>query len=277
MTVRKMRPGEIGLALDWAKQEGWNPGLHDSICFFNTDNNGFFVAEEEKKIIGVISAVKYSHNYGFIGIYIVEKNYRGGAAGLLLARHAFDYLKNCNIGLDGVLERVENYKRIGFKFFCKNIRFSGSIQPNSFNYKDIVSIDRSFYPRVFIYDRSCFPADRVEFLYCWVRQPDHYSFCRKIGNKILGYGVIRKCDIGYKIGPLFADDSETAEMIFLKLCEAASFGLVYIDTPEINQQAVDLAKKYNLKECFATAGMYSKKEPEIDVQKIYGVTTFELG
>jgi hypothetical protein len=93
-----------------------------------------------------------------------------------------------------------------------------------------------------------------------------------------GYGLIRKCRQGYKIGPLFADDPDQAETIFLKLCSFAEEGeKVYLDIPERNQAALILAERYGLKEVFGTARMYNREEPKIALDKIFGVTTFELG
>ena len=52
---------------------------------------------------------------------------------------------------------------------------------------------------------------------------------------------------------------------------------IYLDIPEINKNAAELAKKYNMIECFGCARMYYGGFPKMDYQKMYGVTTFELG
>jgi hypothetical protein len=43
--VHRMERGEVDRIREWAIDEGWNPGLHDAGCFFETDPNGFFVGE----------------------------------------------------------------------------------------------------------------------------------------------------------------------------------------------------------------------------------------
>ena len=45
----------------------------------------------------------------------------------------------------------------------------------------------------------------------------------------------------------------------------------------MNPFAEELATKYDMKPIFKTARMYSIEEPLIDINKIYGVTSFELG
>jgi len=42
-TIRSMSPDEVGLVLDWAADEGWNPGLNDADCFYAADPEGFLV------------------------------------------------------------------------------------------------------------------------------------------------------------------------------------------------------------------------------------------
>ena len=101
----------------------------------------------------------------------------------------------------------------------------------------------------------------------------------KVQNgEIHGYGVIRKCRKVYKIGPLFADNFDIAEKLFQKLVSCAGDGTsIFLDTPEVNKAAIKLAKISGMKPVFETARMYTKKEPDIDIGKVFGVTSFELG
>ena len=43
--VRRMDKNDLQLAVAWAGNEGWNPGLHDADPFYAADPNGFFIAE----------------------------------------------------------------------------------------------------------------------------------------------------------------------------------------------------------------------------------------
>jgi hypothetical protein len=43
--VRSMKAEEVALAIEWAEQEGWNPGCYDASCFRAADATGFFVGE----------------------------------------------------------------------------------------------------------------------------------------------------------------------------------------------------------------------------------------
>jgi hypothetical protein len=82
-------------------------------------------------------------------------------------------------------------------------------------------------------------------------------------GKLEGYGVIRKCRNGYKIGPLFANNPKLAESLFLSLKSVVKPAEpVYLDTsldtPEVNQAAVALAERHNMKVTFETARTYKE-------------------
>lgn len=70
--IRRMNRSDIDRAVGWARDEGWNPGLHDAGSFFAADPNGFFISEIQGESAGCISAVAYTDTYGFMGFYIVR-------------------------------------------------------------------------------------------------------------------------------------------------------------------------------------------------------------
>lgn len=69
--------------------------------------------------------MKYGDSFGFIGLYIVKPEYRGKIYGVKMGRLALKYLKDRNMGVDGVLEKQENYKAFGFNLAYRNIRYEG--------------------------------------------------------------------------------------------------------------------------------------------------------
>jgi len=273
--IRRADRNEMNYFVDWAAGEGWNPGLHDTDCFYDTDPDGYFVGEYNGNIVGAISAVAYDDTFGFIGFYIVQPEHRNTILAPLLGRHALQHLSTQNIGLDGVFDKVDKYRSIGFKLAYRNLRFEGKIIGKVSD--QIVPVSDIPFQKVLEYDTKLFPAKREEFLKKWLNLPDSKQYAILNNDNIQGYGMIRKCRNGYKIGPLFAENNEIAEEILLALCLETNNDFIYLDVPEINQAGMNIAKKYNMKECFGTARMYSKEFPDIPINKIFGVTSFELG
>lgn len=279
-TVRTMTRAELDYAVDWAAREGWNPGLHDADCFYAADPGGFFIGLLGDEPIGSISAVKYDDHFGFIGCYIVKPEHRGGRYGLALADAALAYLKGCNIGLDGVVNKVSYYGKVGFNYAYGNVRYQGQGGGETLpeDAADILPLSAIAFAELAAYDRELFPAPREAFLRCWTQMPGATALGLRRQGRLAGYGVIRPCREGYKIGPLFADHPDHAEALFRALkATTTPDDTVYLDVPELNLFAVALADLRGMSVVFRTARMYSGAAPEIDLQRVYGVTSFELG
>ncbi|MGE5496776.1 MAG: GNAT family N-acetyltransferase [Syntrophothermus sp.] len=278
-TIRTMTSDEVeNIAVKWADAEGWNPGLYDSECFYNTDPEGFLIGLLDGKPAACISAVKYDDSFGFIGFYIVSPEFRGQGYGIKIWNAAMEYLKGTNTGLDGVVVQQGNYAKSGFRLAYSNIRHQGISFVSPYKFPEILNISEVPFEKILEYDKCTFPAPRENFLKSWLKQPESYAVASMSGVELNGFAVIRKCRTGYKIGPLFADDFVVAERLFLALNNFPEPGSrIYLDTPETNLQAVQLAKIYKMEKVFETARMYTGGFPPIDISRVYGVTTFELG
>lgn len=277
-TIRSMTNAEMDLMIDWAATEGWNPGLHDANCYFTADPEGFLVGFLGDDPIATISAVKYNNAFGFIGFYIVKPEYRGHGYGIQIWNAGLERLKGLNIGLDGVVEQQDNYKKSGFNLAYRNIRYEGLGGGNPPSNADIIALSTIPFETIAAYDLPFFPVSRTLFTETWVNQPECEALGIMLHGKLSGYGVIRKCRNGYKIGPLFADTPDLAEALFLGLkSKVSSSDAIFLDTPEINGAAVNLAKKHNMKLSFETARMYTDAPPNLPLDRVFGVTSFEIG
>ena len=254
---------------------GSNPGLHDAHCFYAADPQGFFVGERDGVPIGCVSAVRYDLGFGFLGLYIVKAEHRGHGFGLKLWRAAMDYLGDRVVGLDGVVAQQDNYRKSGFQPAFRNIRHKGrggGAAPPGLTELAAVPVEE-----ILRYDATAFPAPRAEFLKRWIEQPQAVAFGVVDRRRLTGYGVLRACREGFKIGPLFADDEETAERLLSGLLSRAPGAAVFLDTPEANPAAVALAARHAMTPVFETARMYKNGSPEMRLERCFGVTTFELG
>jgi hypothetical protein len=92
---------------------------------------------------------------------------------------------------------------------------------------------------------------------------------------LVGWGMIRPCRKDCKTGPLVADDRATAEVS--ALLASVGGGEIFLDVPSINRDAVALAQDLGLVPVFETARMYTGAIPPLRLERVFGVTTFELG
>ena len=276
--IRTMTRPEVDLAVDWAAAEGWNPGLSDADCFYAADPDGFLIGLLGDQPVATLSAVKYGDFFGFIGFYIVRPEDRGRGCGIRIWNAGLARLEGRTMGLDGVVDQQVNYQKTGFSLAYRNIRYQGiggGLFPAA---PGIVPLATLPFGEICAYDKPFFPDDRVRFLKCWIEQPRSTALGILRNGRLAGYGVLRPCRSGYKVGPLFADSPFFAEELFLALKAHAPEGApIYLDPPAVNPAAVDLANRHNMTAVFETARMYRGKSPDLPMKRLFGVTSFELG
>ena len=276
LRIRAMAPHEIAIAADWAAAEGWNPGPADAACFATVDAGGFLIGELDGAPAATISCVNYDDRFAFLGFYIVRPDLRGRGYGLRIWNAAVDHAGGRTIGLDGVVAQQENYKKSGFRLAYANVRYGGRV-PAGVAPAGIIPLANVSFARVEADDATVFPAPRPAFLRAWIDTSGHIGRALVRDGQLAAWGVIRPCRTGWKIGPLVADDRAAAEAVFTALVSAAGGGEVFLDVPDVNREAVALAQSHGLAPVFETARMYTGAIRPLRLERVFGVTTFELG
>jgi len=276
-----MRRNELDVAVEWAADEGWNPGHRDADIFWAADPGGFVVATLDDAVVATGSIVSYGGELGFMGFFIVRPDWRGQGVGGRFWTWRRDRLRGrlnagAPIGMDGVFDMQDWYARGGFAFSHRNLRMEGvgrASRPAGF----LTELSGAPFAEVAAYDARRFGCRRDAFLGRWIEQPGALALGAVDGDRLTGYGVVRPCRRGYKIGPLFADDPATARALMDALSDRACGEPLFLDTPENNPEALALAREHEMSEVFGCARMYLGEVPPLPWDAIYGVTSFELG
>jgi GNAT superfamily N-acetyltransferase len=274
-----MTRAELDVGIEWAAQEGWNPGLHDADTFHATDPDGFLGAWLGGEPVGMVSAVLYGAGFGFLGFYLVRAPFRGQGHGWALWQAALQRFGSRVVGLDGVVAQQDNYRKSGFALAWNNVRYEGVVQASvQAAPPSVVPLHEVALQDVLDYDAAFFADDRRTFTQHWVAQRGSTVLALQRGGRIEGYGVARPARSGHKIGPLFADDAKGAAQLYDALVSQVPQGAtVQIDTPACNPLALDLVRARGLAPVFETARMYTGVVPALPMQRMFGVTSFELG
>ncbi|MEW2295559.1 GNAT family N-acetyltransferase [Streptomyces sp. NPDC006743] len=261
----------------WAAEEGWNPGLSDGPAFFAQDPDGFFLGLIGGEPVSAISVVNHGAGFAFLGCYLVRPDLRGRGHGLTTWKTALAHAGSRTVGLDGVVAQQDNYRQSGFRPAHRTVRFAGAA-PAAEAPAGVRPAATADLPDLVAYDALCHPADRPRFLGRWLTTPGHRTFVRRAAaSRLTGYGVLRPARDSLRIGPLFADTPEDARALFAALCAAAQGQDIAVDVPETNAAGVALAEEAGLTPSFETARMYTGPVREHARERVFGVTTLELG
>lgn len=276
--IRPMRRSDLDLALSWAREEGWNPGLDDAPAFYAADPTGFFMGFVDGSPVSCISVVKYGERFAFLGLYIVRPEHRGKGLGKAIWDAGMASAGDRTVALDGVVAQQDNYRKSGFALAHRSARWGGRLNGRLAIRSFVRPVGLEDCEALLAYDRQVFPAGRESFLRAWL---DRSSMRQTEGyfedGRLRGYGSIRKAVDGWKVGPLFADTPAIAEALIATLVTPAASDPVFIDIPEPNAAATDIAKRLGFTPAFETARMYRGPDPGLPLDRIFGITTLELG
>jgi hypothetical protein len=180
-----MAGGDLEVVLDWAAGENWNPGRHDAAAFEAVDPDGLLIGLVDGEPVAAIACPRYDERFGFVGLYLVRGDHRG--SGLACERWGY---------------RAEGH----------TYRYAGR-GPQGAPEADICSLHDVPWGGVLDVDACGFPARRERFLRLWTTQPQGRALALRSEGRVTGYGVLRRCREGYKVGPLFARDRRGAESL----------------------------------------------------------------
>ncbi|WP_375450384.1 GNAT family N-acetyltransferase [uncultured Devosia sp.] len=271
-TIRRLVLPEIGTLLGWACDEGWNPGRTDATAFASVDPDGLIGAFVGGQMVAAIAAVAYDAKFGFIGLYICHPAYRGQGHGRAVWDAGIAHLGQRTIGLDGVPEQQANYARMGFAIAYQTMRMT-ALAPAGAMAGDLVPVQSARVLQAL--DRQCFPAERGRFVGHWLEPPNRGLALMRDGA-VAGCVVIRPCVEGHKIGPLFAADDADAKVLLAGAMHFAT-GMVQIDVPRSRSAFLATLGASGFAPGFATARMYRGAAPAIDMTRVFGITSLELG
>ncbi|MVU75888.1 GNAT family N-acetyltransferase [Nocardia sp. ET3-3] len=276
LVIARATPAEWSAVVGWAAAEGWNPGARDTTAFFAQDPDGFFLGRVNGVPATAVSVVNYGDEFAFLGFYLVREDLRGRGFGLATWEAGMKHAGDRVVGLDGVPDQQDNYRRSGFELAYRSARFTGSPRlplPDD----SVTALAATDFAVLHPYDSACQPADRPEFLSAWLAEPGHRTFARIVGGTVTGYATLRPARDSLRVGPLFADGPEDARQLLAALAAHAAGMPLAVDVPLCNDAAVRLMEEAGLRPSFETARMYTGPVREHHRDRIFGVTTLELG
>lgn len=276
--IRGMDEEGVAEALAWAEREGWQPGLGDHLPLFAADPRGFFHLVGGGRTLATISVVRGSDSFAFVGLYIVDPDFRGQGFGKALWDRALEGFGGFTLGLDAVPEQVDTYASDGFVSAYGNARYStdAGTLPDPEGSIRIEPVSAVPFDQVVAFDAAHFFSPRPDFLRPWIGGEGRRAVVATDQGQITGFAASRPTATGHRLGPVFAQDSGIARELILTL-SAELPGSVAIDLFLSNNPALDLVESLGMDRSFQTTRMYRGTPPELPIERIFGITSLELG
>ena len=213
---------------EFSRVAKWNPSFCDSDLYFHPDVSHFYLGYVNYVPAFTVGFTIYKDpKIMFAGMYYCLPEFRHVGNCFLYATNKFNELKkDCDIlALPGTPLMGRKYEnKMGVKIRGKIYRRQLFVEPENLcnkSYdktvlKDVRDVDIT---KLLKYDRKVCGYDRSSLL---KKLPEIEPFNANVlvyetNGEIQGYGMLRRCVEGYKIGPLLADNAKTASEIFWAL------------------------------------------------------------
>jgi GNAT superfamily N-acetyltransferase len=265
-------------AVRWAGAEGWEPGLTDATAFFAADPGGFFRADLDGGLAATLSAVTVSDSVAFVGFYIVRPELRGRGIGKALWDEVLAGFGNFTLAADAVPAQVPNYESDGFTVAYRNSRYAGEVTDREFAPiadRIMPAVEVEFEQLVAFDAAHCF-GPRPAFLEEWIEGEGREAVVAVNEGSISGFAASRRTGLGIRVGPVFASEAGVARALILSLARESAERIA-VDVPMPNLLAIEMLTELGLTPEFETARIYRGGIPELPLDRVFGITSLELG
>lgn len=215
--LRKMLLSDMDSLMKLKDAEKWNQIEKDWALLISYKESVNLVAVLDDRIVGSITAINYDNSVAWIGMMLVDKEYRGRGISKLLLLDAMDKLKKCrSIKLDATPAGRPVYLKLGFRDEHTLYRMTNpsltkiSLIDNLNKTERIKSAD---IPKVCAFDNIVFGADRTELIKTLYERGPDLAWLIKENNKVAGYCLGRRGKNYTQVGPLSASSSQLAKAL----------------------------------------------------------------
>ena len=239
--LRAMTSEDIPQAMQLKDAAGWNQTTADWARFLSASPEGCFVAEYRGDVIGTSATIIYEGRFAWIGMVIVDKQYRGQGIGIALLERAIRFLDSQRVPtmkLDATPQGKPLYEKFGFisEYDIERWMLNRTVKENVLENVPISIED------VLLIDREVFGADRSGLLRSLAQEAPHLTLVDQQEGKITGYSFGRLGSRADHMGPWVAHNEDAAERLLNSFLLRSSRELIFVDCLRLNPWAIPLVK-----------------------------------
>jgi GNAT superfamily N-acetyltransferase len=226
--LRNLTETDLPGADELRRLSGWNQTLKDWRRMLSLEPDGCFVAVEDARVVGTVTAITYGDALAWIGMMLVHPERQKRGIGSALMRHAIRYLESRSvrcIKLDATPAGKPVYEKLGFDVEVTLTRCQRPVpleSPGSAAAKvehassQTRELNESDWPAIKFLDADAFGAPRLRLLRQLAKESVAARVCPSDGP-IQGYGMIRGGATSDYLGPIVVADTAGANALLQDL------------------------------------------------------------
>lgn len=213
---RDMTPADIAAGLKLSRAARWNQTEREWELFLRLSPEGCRVAVMDERVIGTVATASYEDRFAWIGMVLVDPAERGQGIGSRLMAEALDVLKDMpSIRLDATPAGHAVYQKLGFVDEYRLSRMEAVVSGAGLTLRSNPArpMTKADLASVSIFDRQVFGADRRLTLEWMFDGAPEYAWVIEERGQIVGYAFGRRGFNFEHLGPVVAEDQQTARRL----------------------------------------------------------------
>ncbi|MEU8796316.1 GNAT family N-acetyltransferase [Spirillospora sp. NPDC048819] len=247
--VRLLGINDLGACQRLAEDREWGREDHKWRFLFSV-GDVYGVEDGDGELAGTVVCTPYGKDVAAISMVLVAKRFERRGLGARLMRHAMDNCRTASICLTATEYGRPLYERLGFRSVGLCTTYKGvSDGPSGRGVS--VPVEAADMAAVHALDTEVFGADRSQLV---AGLPSFCETLRVVRGEtgILGYGGAWRNDDRVVVGPVMAQDAETALTL---VEEVVPEGPIRLDVDHRHPELIAWAEEHGLRPAFTTTIM----------------------
>ena len=254
MQIRLLTLADIPAAQRLRELAHWNQTDQDWRNLIAFEPNGCFAVEMDGKIVGTATTTRFEPNtgpgsIGWVGMVLVDPEYRRHGIGSTLLKHCIQYLKDCaveTVKLDATPMGKLVYEKLGFVAEYELERWEGVAAANPTN-SALHPITLADLPELVAFDTPIFGAQRKHVLESWLRAWPECSAILRQSGAVRGFVLARRGMNFQQIGPIEGETPEICAALLAHALSKMNGARVIADVLTANPWSRAIAEAHGLK------------------------------
>ncbi|HTQ96957.1 MAG TPA: GNAT family N-acetyltransferase [Candidatus Acidoferrum sp.] len=249
MRIRVMTEDDIPGGLRLNTVCGWNQTGADWLRFLRQSPQGCFVMESDANIVGTATTISYEDRFAWIGMVLVDPDFRNKGIGTQLLHKTIEYLDHFNIPtmkLDATPLGKPLYAKLGFvtEYEVERWILKRAISPTLTTRNNLNQIAPTQLAEILELDKKIFGADRSFLLRSLQEQSPEFAAASWSNGAPQAYSFGRHGLFADHLGPWMASSSTTAEEVLKNFLVRSTRDKLIVDCMKANVMAVDLLTQH---------------------------------